>query len=56
MIYWNSIEINGVLKTKMSTGNLQRFKKGIAAKKTNIIYILVDDVGMGDLGSPILNV
>ena len=34
---------------------LAEIKKKSNGKKPNIIYILIDDVGMGELGSPILN-
>jgi arylsulfatase A-like enzyme len=34
---------------------LAEIEKKNNGKKPNIIYILVDDVGMGELGSPILN-
>ena len=34
---------------------LAEIQKNNNGKKPNIIYILIDDVGMGELGSPILN-
>ncbi len=43
------------LEDKNIDEKLAEIQKKNNGKKPNIIYILVDDVGMGELGSPILN-
>jgi len=44
-----------LLEDKKIDEKLAEIQKKNNGKKPNIIYILVDDVGMGELGSPILN-
>ena len=43
------------LEDKKIDEKLAEIQKKNNGKKPNIIYILIDDVGLGELGSPVLN-
>ena len=44
-----------IAEDKEIDAKLAEIQKKNNGKKPNIIYILIDDVGLGELGSPVLN-